>query len=70
MVGVFSWNDVDVSGTFNFDPGLKLSLSQGHNIDFFLTFNWLSTTLYIEYLIELLQLNCDNSTSVCLDWCG
>ena len=30
MVGVFSWNDVDVFITLNSDLDPKLSLSQGH----------------------------------------
>ena len=32
MIGVFSWNDVDVLFTFNFDLELKFTFSQGFRI--------------------------------------
>ena len=53
MVGVFSWNDVDVLFTFNNDLDLKLTFFQGHKIFRFFqhyTIDGYGTTLYLTYI--------------------
>ena len=53
MVGVFSWNDVDVLFIFNFDPDIKLSLFQGHGrLRFFNMISLMGTTSFSAYLTE------------------
>ena len=57
MVRVFSWNNLDVLFTFNFDHDLQLTFSQDLLIDFFNIMTLTGTTSYSTYLIDRLQLN-------------
>ena len=64
MVGVFSWNDVDVIFIFNIVLDLKLTFIQGYKIDFCNIMPLTDATSYSAYLLEPVQLNLENGRSV------
>ena len=70
MVGVFSWNDVDVLFTFNFDLDLILTFSHGDtDLDFVTSFfdgNYMCFVLRTSH-IEPIQLNLHHGKNVCLE---